>query len=138
MKIIASTLFAVPLLLTPLAAGERVPGPAVPYVAMIAVGTTILFFTLWRLCKGQLNEKRKLLGEKEEKIAWLRKVMAQNEHAKTKLEHENEKKILELQHTIEMLERKAKEGTKNQVVAKIEEQQRKRARMLERVGLSVE
>ncbi len=138
MKMIGFALLALPLWLTPLAAGERVPGPAVPYVAMIAVGTTILFFALWRHCKGQLHEKHELLGEKEEKIAWLRKVMAQNEHAKTKLEHENEKKIMELTHTIEMLERKAKEGTKNQVVAKIEEQQQKRARMLERAGLSVE
>jgi len=138
MKMTALRFFTLPLWLTPLVAGERVAGPAVPYVAMTAIGTTILFFALWRHCRGKLNEKRELLGEKEEKIVWLRKVMAQNEHAKTKLEHENEKKIMELTHTIEMLERKAKEGTKNQVVAKIEEQQQKRARMLERAGLSVE
>ena len=138
MKIIGFTLLSLPLWLTSLTAGERVPGPAVPYVAMIAIGTTILFFALWRNCKGALKRKRELLGEKEQKIAWLRKMMAQNEYAKTKLEHENEKKIMELTHTIETLERKVKEGTKNQVVAKIEEQQRKRERMLERAGLSVE
>ena len=138
MKTIRLTLTTLPLWLTPLAAGERVAGPAVPYVAMGAVATTILFFALWRICRGEVYKQRELLKEKEEKIAWLRKVMAQNEHAKTKLEHENEKKIMELTHTIEMLERKAKEGTKNQVVAKIEEQQQKRARMLERAGLTVE
>ncbi len=136
MKMIRLALFALPLWLTPLVAGERIPGPAVPYIAMIAVATTIIFFGLWRHCKGQLNEKRELLGEKEEKIAWLRKVMAQNEHAKTKLEHETEKRIMELTHTIETLERKAKEGTKNQVVAKIEAQQQKREKALSRAGLS--
>ncbi len=117
-------------------AGERVPGPAVPYVAMIAIATTLLFLILWRVCASKLKKNTELLWEKEEKIAWFRQIMAQNEQAKVKHEHEMEKEIMQLRHTIEVLEQKAKEGTKNQVVAKIEAQQRKRENALSRAGLN--
>ena len=125
-------------LLSPLYGSETVPGEAMPYLALVGVGGAFVFFVLWSICRAKLKETAATLEEKEEKVKWFRQVMAQNEHERTKHEHEMEKKMLELTHTIEMLEKKVNEGTKNQVVAKIEAQQGKRARALARAGIEVE
>jgi len=119
---------------SPLNASEIVAGEAMPYLALVGIGTAFVLFVLWTLCRSKLKETAAALEEKEEKVTWFRQVMAQNEHAKTKHEHEMEKRVLELTHTIETLEKKLKEGTKNQVVAKIEAQQRKRENALARAG----
>ncbi len=126
------------LLSSPLYAAQTAPGEAMPYLALVGVGAAFVFFVLWSICRSKLKETEASLKEKEEKVKWFRQVMAQNEHDRTKHEHEMEKKVLELTHTIEMLEKKVNEGTKNQVVAKIEAQQGKRARALARAGIEVE
>ncbi len=120
----------------PLYASEVVAGEAMPYLALVGVGTAFVLFVLWSLCRSKLKETAAALSEKEEKVTWFRQVTAQNEQAKIKHEHEMEKKVLALTHTVETLERKVKEGTKNQVVAKIEAQQRKRENALFRAGLT--
>jgi rubrerythrin len=72
------------------------------------------------------SKDRKLLQEKEEKIVWLTRSNAENEQRHTQREQELEKEILKQAHTIETLELRMKEGTKNQVVSKIEELQNRR------------
>lgn len=128
--------FASFVFLTPLYASEVVVGEAMPYLALIGIGGTFVFFVLWSLCRSKLKETTSTLAEREEKIAWLRQINAQNEHDKVKFEHEMEKKMLEMQHTIETAEKKLKEGSKNQVIAKIESLQRKRNSALSRAGLT--
>ena len=66
------------------------------------------------------------LEEKEEKITWLRQIHAEHEQLSLKKDQETQKEMLLLKHTITELERKLQEGTKNQVVAKIEALQKKR------------
>ena len=53
----------------------------------------------------------------------------------TEEKHDNEKTCLEFQHTITMLEEKINDGTKNQVVAKLEACKNKREQQLKRVNL---
>lgn len=84
----------------------------------------LLAMLLFLVKKNKKN--RLLLEEKEEKIKWLRKIHAENEHRYTQREQEMEKEILKQTHTIESLELKLKEGTRNQVVSKIEELQNRR------------
>ena len=106
-------------------------------VSAVATILALFFAAMWLYTKKRLTETEKLLEEKEEKVLWFRQITAQHEQAKTKEDHETEKKILQLNHTIETLERKLKEGTKNQVVAKIEAQQHKRDNALSRTDLKL-
>jgi len=101
-------------------------------IFQMSIYTGVLFFFLlvviiiiFILIKKRSKTAR-LLEEKEEKIKWLRQINAQNEHHHAQKEQEMEKEIMKLTHTIENLELKLKEGTKNQVIAKIEELQNKR------------
>jgi septal ring factor EnvC (AmiA/AmiB activator) len=103
---------------------------------MVTLGfLVLLLLVLLIVSRSQLRKKNKLLEEKEEKITYLRQVSATNEYRITAIEHETEKEIIDLKHTIEGLEKKINEGTKSQVVNKLEAQQNKRARALNRVGL---
>jgi len=72
------------------------------------------------------DKKQKLLEEKDANIATFEKQERENETASFKKDKEVEKEILTLQHTIADLKRNIQEGTKNQVVAKIEALQKKR------------
>ena len=74
--------------------------------------------------------------EQEEKIKYLRQISAENDHRHITATHESEKEILELKHAIEGLETKIKEGTKNQVVSMLEAQKNKRAKVLNKAGIS--
>jgi DNA mismatch repair ATPase MutS len=73
--------------------------------------------------------------EHEEKIKYLRQTHVEYEYNQTQKEHSHEKKVLELKHTIENLEEKINDGTKNQVVAKLEAYKNKRDQQLKRVNL---
>jgi len=124
-------------LMSPLsAAGLNVSQSVWGIVSAAATILALLFAALWLHTNKRLKETEKTLEEKEEKVLWFRQLTAQHEQAKTKQDHETEKQILHLNHTIETLERKLKEGTKNQVVAKIEAQQHKRDNALSRAGLA--
>ncbi len=107
----------------------------VSYLALAGVGAGIVGFVLWGLCRSKLKTLTATLKEREEKIQWFRQLTAKHEQEKVKSEHETEKQILKMRHTIETLERELKEGSKNQVVAKIEAQQRKREAALARTDL---
>jgi hypothetical protein len=99
------------------------------YQTSLYTGTVFLFLLLAGIIvvfMKKNSKNKKLLAEKEEKIMWLRQINAENEHRHTQREQEMEKEILKQTHTIENLELKLKEGTKNQVVAKIEELQNRR------------
>jgi len=85
--------------------------------------------------RANIKIKDILIHEKDEKIKYLRLIIAENEHKSTEKEHDTEKKLIEFQYQIEKLELKLKEGTKNQVVSKIETQQSIRAKELKRAGL---
>jgi len=100
-------------------------------ILMIALGVVILvlIFMLFRNSK-KIKALSKIIEEKDEKIQWLRKVFAQKENALNKDIKELEKKITDLNHTIDTLEQKLKEGTKNQVVTKLESLERKREELL--------
>ena len=80
----------------------------------------VLLFILYIAQRKEFKETETKLKEKEEKIAWLRQVHAQNDYRNTQRIQELEKEVLQLEHTVEKLETKLKEGTKNQVVAKLE------------------
>jgi len=109
----------------------------------MSIYTGVLFFFLlvvvtviFVLIKKR-SKNAQLLEEKEEKIKWLRQISAQNDHQHQLKEQELEKEIVKLTHTIENLELKLKEGTKNQVIAKIEELQNKRQTAQSRIDIEV-
>lgn len=104
----------------------------VPLLVLAFVVMAIIAAVLGNKTRKQAEE----LSQKDEKITFLRRVNAENEHKYTAKMHEDEKEILSLRHTIETLEKQIKEGTKNQVVQKIELQQRKREKDLNRLGLA--
>ena len=87
---------------------------------LLALIITYAFFI------NKCDKKKKFIEEKDEKIATYEKQERENETSSLKKDKEVEKEILTLQHTIANLERKIQEGTKNQVVAKIEALQKKR------------
>ena len=101
-------------------------------IFQMSIYTGVLFFFLLVVIViifiliRKRSKTAQLLEEKDEKIKWLRQISAQNDHRHAQKEQEMEKEIIKLTHTIENLELKLKEGTKNQVIAKIEELQSKR------------
>ena len=111
-------------------------------VYQISLYTGIIFLFLLLLgilivVMRKRSKDKQLLQEKEEKIIWQRQINAQNEHRHMQREQEMEKEILKLTHTIENLELRLKEGTKNQVVTKIEELQNKRQTAQSRLATQV-
>jgi len=93
----------------------------------------ILLITAIVLMKKRSKDKQ-LLKEKEEKITWLRQIHAEKEHNHLKNVQELEKEILKLTHSNENLKLRLKEGTKNQVVNKIEELQNRRQTVQSRLA----
>ncbi len=105
------------------------------YETSLYTGTVFLFLLLLGISIIQMRKSAQdkvLLAEKEEKITWLRQIHAEHEQSHLHKEKELEKEILRLTHANENLELKLKEGTKNQVVNKIEELQAKRQTVLNR------
>ena len=99
------------------------------YQTSLYTGTVFFFLLLVGIIAVLMMKRakdRELLQEKEEKILWLTRQNAENEQQHILREQELEKEILRQTHTVEDLERRLKEGTKNQVVAKIEELQNRR------------
>jgi biopolymer transport protein ExbB/TolQ len=101
---------------------------------VVGVVVLVLFLNLSKQKKA-MREKNDIIAEHEEKIKFLRKINAENEYKHTQKEHANEKAIMEFQHTITALEEKINDGTKNQVVAKLEALRSKREQQLNRVNL---
>ena len=98
-----------------------------------ALGLGILFlmaFLLYLVFKYKIMIKRQ-----KEKIVNLKQLNAQEEARLERKVNDAEEKILELTHTVKRLNNNINEGTKNQVVTKINAQQNKRARELKRTGL---
>ncbi len=81
----------------------------------------------------KIKELNKTIKERDEKIQWLRKVFVQKENTLNKNIKNLEDQISNLNHTIDLLEQKLKEGTKNQVVTKLESLQRKREEILSKL-----
>ena len=107
------------------------------YQTSLYTGTVFLFLLLAGIIVVLMMKRakdRQLLQEKEEKILWLTRQNAENEQQHMQREQELEKETLKLAHTIENLELRLKEGTKNQVVAKIEELQNKRQAAQDRLA----
>ncbi len=104
---------------------------AIVLVTLILI-LLLLFMTIYY--KKSLKSKERLLVEKEEKIKSLRQYAYEMERKKVEREHEVEKEILELQHTIKTLETQQKEGLKNQVAVMIDEYAKKREAQLERLS----
>ncbi len=100
------------------------------YQTSLYTGTVFLFLLLLGMVfvmMRRASQQNEVLKEKEAKITWLRQIHAENEQKHLNKEKELEKEILKLEHTIEKLELQLAEGTKNQVVEKIEALQKKRA-----------
>ncbi|MCF6205836.1 MAG: hypothetical protein L3J47_02920 [Sulfurovum sp.] len=103
--------------------GSANAGASSLYETSLYTGTLFLFLLLLGMViymTRRASQDKELLKEKEAKITWLRQIHAENEQKHLQKLQELEKEILKLTHTIENLEVKLKEGTKNQVVAKIE------------------
>ena len=109
------------------------------FIAIVLLILLILLFLTYLTLKYS-NELKKLQItniEKDEKVKTLRQYAYEAELKKVDREHEVEKSTLILEHTIQSLEIKAKEGLKSQVVLKIEVAQKKRERQLKRVNLGL-
>jgi len=107
------------------------------YETSLYTGTLAFFLLMLAIIIVQMrksSKEKELLREKEEKITWLRQIHAENEHRHLQKVQEMEKENLKLLHRIDDLERKLKEGTKNQVVSKIEELQSKRRTVENRIS----
>ncbi len=99
------------------------------YETSLYTGTVFLFLLLLGISIVQMRKSAQdkiILAEKDEKITVLHQIHAEQEQNHLLKEKELEKEILKLNHANENLELKLKEGTKNQVVSKIEELQAKR------------
>ena len=103
----------------------------VEYILPISVIAVLLMCALLYL----VFKYRKELRTKDEKIKGLQHISEQSEARHDRKSNDAEGKILELTHTVRRLENNINEGTKNQVVVKIEAQQNRRARELKRIGL---
>jgi len=111
-----------------------------PKMYIVPMGLVILFVVLvlvYSFLKQRttLKHKNALILEQEEKIRFLRQTHAEYEYKQTEKNHTDEKVLLKLQHTVTTLEEKINDGTKNQVVAKLEEYKNKRDQQLKRVNL---
>ena len=111
-----------------------------PKMYIVPTGLVILFVVLvlvYSFLKQRttLKHKNALILEQEEKIKFLRQTHAEYEYKQTQKNHTDEKRFLECQHTITTLEEKINDGTKNQVVAKLEAYKNKRDQQLKRVNL---
>jgi uncharacterized membrane protein len=91
-----------------------------------AVFIFLLLLTMTIVSMKKRSKDKQLLKEKDEKITWLRQIYAEKEHKHLRKVQEMEKEILKLTHSSENLKLRLKEGTKNQVVSKIEELQNRR------------
>lgn len=106
-------------------------------VMALAIILVILLLTYLMLkYKKALKTLKAQIIEKDEKIKTLRQYAYEHELKRKDREHEVEKTVLALEHTIEGLKTKEKEGLKSQVVLKIEAAQNRRERELKRVNLS--
>jgi len=94
------------------------------YLVMLFLLFALMVSSAYFLFK--CNKQQKTLEEKEEKIASFEKQLREDESTLFKKDKEIEQEIFTLKHTIADLERKMQEGTKNQVVAKIEALEKKR------------
>jgi len=109
------------------------------YLIYLAIFALIAYFILLFLVfkyKKAFDTSQQTVKEKEDKIKYLRQTHAEYEYNKTEDDHRHEKEIIALNHTIEQLELKLSEGTKNQVVAKIEALQNQRNKQREHTGLA--
>jgi len=107
------------------------------YETSLYTGTVFLFLLLFAIAMVQMrksSQDKVILAEKEEKITWLRQIHAEQEQAHLQKEKTLENEILKLTHANENLELRLKEGTKNQVVSKIEELQNKRQTVQNRLA----
>jgi len=107
------------------------------YETSLYTGTVFLFLLLLAIALVQMRkgtQDKALLAEKEEKITRLHQIHAEQEQSHLQKEKELEKEILQLTHNNENLELRLKEGTKNQVVSKIEELQNKRQTVQNRLS----
>jgi len=84
----------------------------------------IMIFYAYYLYK--CKQKNVEIEEKEKEIKKMHELNSAHEKQILKQEAETEKEIMSLTHMIETLEHKLQEGTKNQVVAKLEALQKKR------------
>jgi len=111
-----------------------------PKMYIVSIGLVTLFVMLVLIVsffkqRKTVKHNNALLLEYEEKIKFLRQTHAEYEYKQTEKNHTNEKFFLEFQHTITTLEEKINDGTKNQVVAKLEACKNKREQQLKRVNL---
>ena len=111
-----------------------------PKIYMVSIGLVTLFVLLVLIVsffrqRKTVKHNHEVIIEQEEKIKFLRQTNAENEYKQTQKEYANEKTFLEFQHTITTLEEKINDGTKNQVVAKLEACKNKREQQLKRVNL---
>ena len=106
-----------------------------PHLGLLALFILLILIYFVVKYKKTITKKETRIQEQEEKIQWLRQVFAENEYKFTQNEHALEKKILLLNSNIQSLEETAKNGTKNQVVSKLEALQSKREKLLQRANI---
>jgi hypothetical protein len=121
-KIVLSSL----LLHTVLSAGTFNVSDYSGYLYLSAIFLFIVLMVSYLNLRTKYYKIEKELTEKEEKITWLRQIQAKNETRDKRTIEALEKKSIEQRHNIEKLEQKLREGTKNQVIAKLEALERKR------------
>ena len=101
------------------------------FILLISVAFLILLY-LTITSKKLLKQQYKILFQKEMNIKQLKESRSNQELIWVNKEHAFEKKIFELEQEVKELERSKKEGLKSQVVAKIDEYQNRREKVLEK------
>jgi len=94
------------------------------FLSIIFLIFAIMVFYAFYLHK--CKQKDKIIEDQAKKIQKMHAYTNTDEKEKLKKDAQIQQDILSLKHTIETLERQLQEGTKNQVVAKIEALQKKR------------
>jgi len=104
-------------------------------ISLITLGGVVFLALIWMVVKyqGDVSKLKKELEIKEKDIEEFKQLITQNEQKQVEKDHENEKAIIELNNKIKELESRAKESSKNQVVAMIEAQRAKRDKILDRL-----
>ena len=96
----------------------------------------IAFLLYWTFrYKKEVKKLKEELTVGNEVLRTMQGRMQKSEVTNIQNQHELEKKTLELKQTIQSLENNLKEGLKSQVVAKIEEYQKKRTKQMDRLDI---
>jgi uncharacterized membrane protein len=104
--------------------------------SLLFITLLIVFLLYWTFYyKKEAKNLKEELNVKNEALKTMQGRMQKGEVLSIQNEHDLEKQMLELKQVIKSLENNLKEGLKSQVVAKLEEYQKKRTKQMGRLDI---